>query len=113
MIGSNSSNTKASIWKQEAAVTISYSGATEKIRGTEIIRRHLAERLNLNPDICVLREQRLRNINRIRRNRWGQAYIQPRPIIVNFRDSQDVELILENANRLKGTSFEINKDHQC
>ena len=31
--------------------------------------------------------------------------------MVNFRDYQDVELILENANRLRVTSFEINRDY--
>ena len=77
---------------------------------TDIIRRHLAEHLNLNPSICIQRAQRLGNINRRRGNRWGQN-IQPRPIIVNFRDYQDVELILENANKLRGTSFGINRDY--
>ena len=40
----------------------------------------------------------------------GSSRYATRPIIVNFRDYQDVEMILENANKLKGTSFRINRD---
>ena len=34
-----------------------------------------------------------------------------RPLIVAFRDFQDVELILSNASKLQGTSFGINRDY--
>ena len=42
-------------------------------------------------------------------NRGGGARSQPRPIIVKFRDNEDVELIIEHANRLKDTSVGVNR----
>ena len=41
----------------------------------------------------------------------GRTSVQTRPIIVNFRDYEDVEIILENAKKLKGTNFGINRDY--
>ena len=76
-----------------------------------IIRHWLPERLGLRPDICIQRAHRLGNPKRNRRNRGGGARPQPRPTIVNFRDYEDVELILENANKLKDTSFRVNRDY--
>ena len=76
-----------------------------------IIRRWLPELLGIRPDICIQRAHRLGNPNRNRRYRGGGARSQPRPIIVNFRDYEDVELILENANKLKDTSFGVNRDY--
>ena len=78
-----------------------------------IIRRFISEKLGLSPiNICIQRAHRLGNLNQ-RRNRGGRQNpgIRPRPIIVNFRDYSDVELILENAYKLKGTPFGINKDY--
>ena len=77
-----------------------------------IIRQHLANRLGLRPDVCIQRAHRLGNFNnRRRRFRWGEARPQPRPIIVNFRDYEVVELILENAKKLKDTPFGVNRDY--
>lgn len=79
----------------------------------KIIRQFLAEKLEINPDVCIQRAHRLGYLNRRRRDRWGrQASLnQPRSIIVNFRDYQDVELILSNAKKLKDTPFGINRDY--
>ena len=77
----------------------------------EIIRQHLVQQLGLSPDICIQRAHRLGNINRRPRRRGVKPNIQPRPIIVQFRDYQDVELILENAKKLRDTPFGINRDY--
>ena len=77
----------------------------------QIVRRFLAEWLELNPDMCIQRAHRLGNVTRTRRGRGGRTSVQPRPIIVNFRDYEDVEIILENAKKLKGTNFGINRDY--
>ena len=76
-----------------------------------IVRRFLQKWLGLNPDMCIQRAHRIGNVNRMRRSRGGKISNQPRPIIVNFRDYEDVELILENAKKLKDTSFGINRDY--
>ena len=76
-----------------------------------IVRRFLPKWLGLNPDMCIQRAHRIGNVNRMRRSRGGKISTQPRPIIVNFRDYEDVELILENAKKLKDTSFGINRDY--
>ena len=79
----------------------------------EIVRKFLLERLDLDPGMCIQRAHRLGNMYMKRRNRGGisTTNTQPRPIIVNFRDYQDVELILQNAKKLKDTPFGINRDY--
>ena len=78
----------------------------------EIVRKFLIERLDLDPDMCIQRAHRLGNMNMKRRSGGiSTTNTQPRPIIVNFRDYQDVELILENAKKLKDTPFGINRDY--
>ena len=77
----------------------------------QIVRRFLADWLELNPDMCIQRAHRLGNVARTRRGRGGRTSVQPRLIIVNFRDYEDVEIILENTKKLKGTTFGINRDY--
>ena len=76
-----------------------------------IIRDHLIKRLGMNPHICIQRAHRLGSINPQRRSRGSGVSTQPRPIIVNFRDYEDVELILDNAKKLKNTPYGINRDY--
>ena len=69
----------------------------------------LTDRLNLDPDaIFIQRAHRLGKI-RQRPHRAGQP--KHRPIIAAFRDYPDVELILSNADKLRGTSCGINRDY--
>lgn len=67
-------------------------------------------KLELGPNaIFILRAHRLG-----RRSKWrgmrGQQ-VKHGPIIAAFRDFPDVESILANAKKLKGTKFEINRDY--
>ena len=75
-----------------------------------IIRDHLIKRLGMNQHICIQRAHRLDSINPQRRSRGSGVSTQPRPIIVTFRDYEDVELILDNAKKLKNTPYGINRE---
>ena len=69
----------------------------------------LTDRLHLDPDaIFIQRAHRLGKI-RQRSHRAGQP--KHRPIIAAFRDYPDAELILSNADKLRGTSCGINRDY--
>ena len=61
--------------------------------------------------MCIQRAHRIGNVNRTHRSRGGKISTQPRLIIVNIRDYEDVELILENAKMFKDISFGINWDY--
>ena len=76
---------------------------------TSIIRRFLDTKLNIDPNVCIQRAHRLGAINR--RGGRGRGRTQPRPIIVNFRDYEVVELIFDNAHRLRDTEYGINRDY--
>ena len=77
-----------------------------------IIRNFLDMNLNLDPNVCIQRAHRLGAINRRNRARGGRPdRAQPRPIIVNFRDYEVVELILQNAHKLTIIAFWINRDY--
>ena len=76
-----------------------------------IVRRFLPKWLGLNQDMCIQRAHRIGNVNRTHRSRGGKISTQPRLIIVNIRDYEDVELILENAKMFKDISFGINRDY--
>ena len=68
--------------------------------------------MTLCTNICIQHAQRLGNLNQRRdRGERQNPGIRPRPIINNFRDYPDVELILENAYKLKGTPLCIIKDY--
>ena len=79
----------------------------------QIIRNFLGRNLELNPNLYIQRAHRIGSLNRVRRSHGhgGKITTQPRPIIVNFRDYEDVELILANAKKLKNTNFGINRDY--
>ena len=65
----------------------------------------------MDPDVYIQRAHRLGAINRRHRGRGGRDVNQPRPIIINFRDYEVVELIFENAYKLRNTEFGINRDY--
>ena len=65
------------------------------------ISNFLKQSLEFRSDICIDRAQRL---GRFKRDKHRQ-------IIVAFRDCSDVELILSNAHKLKGTKYSINRDY--
>ena len=91
-----------------------FRGHPENLMGDDcvmIIRDHLTKRLGMNPHICIQRAHRLGSINPQRRSRGSGVSTQLRPIIVNFRDYEDVELILDNAKKLKNTPYGINRDY--
>ena len=43
--------------------------------------------------------------------RYGKTRTKPRPIVICFRDYKDVENVLSNANKLKGTNISIGRDY--
>ena len=69
----------------------------------QIIRNFLGRNLELNPNLYIQRAHRIGSLNRVRRSHGhgGKITTQPRPIIVNFQDYEDVELILANAKNSK------------
>lgn len=76
-----------------------------------IIRRFLEEKLSIEKDIYIQRAHRLGNVRRRRAGPGGKTDTRPRPIIVCFRDAQDIDLILQNAYKLKDTQFGIHRDY--
>lgn len=92
-----------------------FRGHTETVGDDDcvsIIKDHLERDLGLHSELYIQRAHRLGNINiRRRRGRGGSNTIQPRPIIVQFRDYQAVELILQNAYKLTDTQYGINRDY--
>lgn len=72
-----------------------------------VIKNFLGDKLELDPDeIYIHRAHRLGRY--FQRRKFGP--IRHRPIIVAFRDFQDVEMIISSAHKLKGSSFGINRD---
>ena len=63
----------------------------------QIIRQIIGQNLELNPNLYIQRAHRIGSLNRVSRSHGGKITTQPRPIIVNCRDYNDVELILANA----------------
>ncbi|MEW8548703.1 MAG: hypothetical protein AB2693_34815 [Candidatus Thiodiazotropha sp.] len=77
-----------------------------------VISEFLCDKLGLDSEaICIQRAHRIGKPQR-RQTFIGRS-VRPRhrPLIVAFRDFQDVELILSNASKLQGTSFGINRDY--
>ena len=71
----------------------------------------LEDKLGLDGDEISI--QRAHRIGRVQRQTLigRSANARPRPLIALFRDYQDVELVLSNANKLQGTPFGINRDY--
>ena len=91
-----------------------FRGHSENVENddcVQIIRNFLGRNLELNPNLYIQRAHRIGSLNRVRRSHGGKITTQPRPIIVNFRDYEDVELIPANAKKLKNTNFVINRDY--
>lgn len=75
-----------------------------------IIKNFLSNQLQLDSDsIYIQRAHRLGNIKPQNR-RWAQRK-DPRPIIVCFRHYKNVETIMSNAFKLRGTKYGINRDY--
>lgn len=81
---------------------------------TAVLSEFLSDRLEIDAEtICIQTAHRVgRPINN-RRNVIGRGVSNQkhRPLIALFRDFQDVELIISNAGKLRGTSFGINRDY--
>ena len=81
----------------------------------DLVTSVIWDKLDMGTNICIQRAHRLgRPIFRGFRNIPGQSTgnpPKPRPIIVCFRDYQDIENILSQAYKLKGTSLSIHKDY--
>lgn len=77
----------------------------------QLIRQFIRSELDIDPsEVCIQRAHRLgRPLLRHSRN---SSHAQPRPLIVCFRDYQDVERVLTNAYRLRNKpSLGINRDY--
>lgn len=75
-----------------------------------IVKAMISEKLGLDSqNMFVQRAHRLGALKR-RRYRGTANRPKPRPIIVCFRDYNDVEAILANAFKLRNTNLGINKD---
>ena len=77
------------------------------------LREFFADKLDLDPEsISIQRIHRIGRRQHPGRTRANQAtQNKHRPLIALFRDYQDVELILSNAGKLRGTRFCINRDY--
>ena len=75
-----------------------------------MVKAMIHEKLGLDADsMFVQRAHRLGALKR-RRYRGANSKPNPRPIIICFRDSNDVENILANAYKLRNTNMDTNKD---
>ena len=77
-----------------------------------VISEFLGDKLGLEADAITI--QRALGIGKLqhRQNVIGRAVrIRHCPLIVAFRDYQDVELVLSHENRLQGTPFGVNRDY--
>lgn len=77
-----------------------------------VISEFLCDKLGLDSEaICIQRAHRIGKPQRRQTVIGRSVRLRHRPLIVAFRDFQDVELILSNASKLQGTSFGINRDY--
>ena len=82
----------------------------------EIIKAMISEKLNINTEnMYIQRAHRLGTLQR-RGQIWrteahSRATPKPRPIIVCFRDYQDIEKILANVHLLKNSNIGIHRDY--
>ena len=77
------------------------------LQALQALQDLLADKLDLDPDsICI---QRVHRVGRPPSRRFG-GQVRDRPLIAAFRDFQDVEMIILNANKLKGTGYGVNRD---
>ncbi|MEW8562074.1 MAG: hypothetical protein AB2541_08210 [Candidatus Thiodiazotropha sp.] len=73
-----------------------------------VLSEFFSDRLELDPErICVQRAHRVGKLQSSKVTYIGQAVnkMKHRPLTAQFRDYQDVELVLSNAGKLKGTSL--------
>ena len=76
---------------------------------TAALSSFLVVHLSLDPHAIFV--QRTHRLGRLKSHRPGPSVqVKQRPLIANFRDYPDVELILVNAKKLKGTQYGINRD---
>ena len=77
------------------------------LQALQALQDLLADKLDLDPEsICI---QRVHRVGRPPLRRFSGP-VKHRPLIAAFRDFQDVELIISNANKLKGTGYGIHRD---
>ena len=77
-----------------------------------VISEFLCDKLGLDSEaICIQRAHRIGKPQRRQTVIGRSVRLRHRPLIVAFRDFQDVELILSNASKLQGTLFGINRDY--
>ena len=77
-----------------------------------VISEFLYDKLGLDSEaICIQRAHRIGKPQRRQVIIGRSVRLIHRPLIVAFRDFQDVKLILSNASKLQGTSFGINHDY--
>ena len=77
-----------------------------------VLSEFLSDKLGLDPDAIFI--QRAHRVGRFKPRRQGSGQSTPinhRPLIAAFRDYPDVELVISNAGKLKGTRFGINRDY--
>ena len=77
---------------------------------TAVLSSFLVDHLSIDSDAIFV--QRAHRLGRLKSHRPGPSVqVKHRPLIANFRDNPDVELILANAKKLKGTQYGINRDY--
>lgn len=71
----------------------------------ELVRDFMVNHLDIEPrEVYLARAHRLGRFD-------SQKQYQRRPIIVNFRDYADIEMIMKNVTMLKGSRFSIDYDY--
>lgn len=86
-------------------------GITERTRHScvDLILRFLENELCIDTNGMYI--QRAHRLGNVRNDKFKNKLDPKRPIIVYFRDYPDTEYILENAYKLRGTSFGIDRDY--
>ena len=77
-----------------------------------VVSEFISDKLGIDSDVIFI--QRAHRIGKLTSGRHGRGQstnIRHRPLIAGFRDYPDVELIISNAGKLKGTRFGINRDY--
>lgn len=77
-----------------------------------VLSEFLSDKLGLDPDAIFI--QRAHRVGKFKPRRQGSGQSAPinhRPLIAALRDYPDVELVISNAGKLKGTRFGINRDY--
>ena len=90
---------------------IVFWGITERLETDcrKLIRNFMRDELDIDPDEMYI--ERARRLGSLSSNRYRGKQDPKRPIIARFMDYNDTDRVLEKADRLKGSSFGLDRDY--